>query len=84
MRCVDDCHTYWLENLVRGLNTLTFYHIGVHGEEIPGTTNEEVLRVLIHRLKFLNDQWMDGKFKSRENSIAITKLEEALWTILLI
>lgn len=40
-----------------------------------GTTNEAVLSVVIHRLKFLN-----GKFPCRENALAITKLEEAkMW-----
>lgn len=40
-----------------------------------GTTNEEVLAVLIDRLNFLN-----GKFPCRENSLAITKLQEAkMW-----
>ncbi len=38
-----------------------------------GTTNEEVLKVLIDRVQFLN-----GKFPCRENSIVITKLQEAL------
>lgn len=38
-----------------------------------GTTNEEVLRVLIDRLRGLGD-----KLPCRENSIAITKCEEAL------
>ena len=38
-----------------------------------GTTNEEVIEVLIDRLNNLN-----GKFPCRENSLAITKLEEAL------
>lgn len=38
-----------------------------------GWQNEEVLEVLIDRMKFLN-----GKFSCRENSIVITKLEEAL------
>lgn len=38
-----------------------------------GTTNEEVLRVLIDRLRV-----MGNKVASRENSIAITKCEEAL------
>lgn len=38
-----------------------------------GTTNEELLAVLINRLNYLN-----GKFPCRENSIAITKLDEAL------
>lgn len=38
-----------------------------------GTTNEEVLRVLIDRLNYLQ-----GKCSCRENAIVITKLEEAL------
>jgi hypothetical protein len=38
-----------------------------------GTTNEEVLRVLIDRLNYLQ-----GKFPCRENAIVITKLEESL------
>ncbi len=38
-----------------------------------GTTNEEVLAMLIDRVKFLQD-----KFPCRENAIVITKLEEAL------
>lgn len=38
-----------------------------------GTTNEEVLSVVIDRMKYLN-----AKFPCRENSIVITKLEESL------
>lgn len=38
-----------------------------------GTTNEELIEVLINRLNYL-----EGNFPCRENSIAITKLEEAL------
>lgn len=38
-----------------------------------GTTNEEVLAMLIDRLKFLSQE-----LPSRETSIAITKCEEAL------
>jgi hypothetical protein len=38
-----------------------------------GTTNEELLLVLIDRLKYLNE-----KLPSRQTSLAITKLEEAL------
>lgn len=38
-----------------------------------GTTNEEVLAVLINRMKYLQD-----KFPCRENAIVITKLEESL------
>ena len=38
-----------------------------------GTTNEEVLEVLIDRLSYLQ-----SKFPCRENAIVITKLEESL------
>ncbi len=38
-----------------------------------GTTNEEVLKVLIDRIYHLNE-----KFPCRENSIVLTKLEESL------
>lgn len=38
-----------------------------------GTTNEEVLEVLINRMNYLN-----SKFPCRENSIVITHLETAL------
>ena len=38
-----------------------------------GTTNEEVLEVLIDRMKYLQN-----KVACRENAIVITKLEEAL------
>lgn len=38
-----------------------------------GTTNEELIAVLIDRLSFLNNA-----FPCRENAMAITKLDEAL------
>lgn len=38
-----------------------------------GTTNEELLRVLIDRM-----QYLQTKFPCRENAIVITKLEESL------
>ena len=44
-----------------------------NGDFDNGTTLEELLRVGIKRLKELND-----RFSCRENSIAITKMEEAL------
>lgn len=40
---------------------------------MDGTTNEELLRVLIHRMGCLAK-----KFPCRENAIAVTKLDEAL------
>jgi len=38
-----------------------------------GTTNEEILEMLINRM-----QYLQGKFPCRENAIVITKLEESL------
>jgi hypothetical protein len=87
MKCLDDCHTYELDPFInepapkgfgRLLPMLHFYEMRLDGTKIDGVTNEEVLRVLIHRLKFLNEEWQGGKFRCRENSLAITKLEEAL------
>jgi len=57
---------------------LRFYEMCENGERINGVTNEEVIRVLLHRLTFLNEKWQGGKFRCRENSMAITKLDEAL------
>lgn len=42
-------------------------------EEVGGTTLEEMLRVSIERLQDLN-----SRFGCRENSVAITKMQEAL------
>lgn len=90
MKCLDDCHTYEMktfmdvekghENCVKSdhIQRIHFYEMREDGEQIDGVTNEEVLRVLIDRLKFLNDVWQGGKFYCRENSLTITKLEEAL------
>ena len=47
--------------------TGTFYTV------CDGTTNEEVLAMLIDRMYYLNN-----KIRCKENSIVITKLEEAL------
>ncbi len=45
----------------------------VNGTIHDGTTNEEVLAVLIDRLQLLNE-----KLPSKENAMVITKLEESL------
>lgn len=52
---------------------ITFYEMNEDGTIVEGTTLEEMLRVSIERLALLN-----GKFPCRENSLAITKMEEAL------
>lgn len=81
MKILTEGHRYELASFENGpAQTLQFI------EKVPtaegskelrtvndGTTNEEVLRVLINRLQFLN-----GKFPCRENAIVITKLEESL------
>jgi hypothetical protein len=52
---------------------ITFYEMNEDGSTVEGTTLEEMLRVSIERLQHLN-----SKFSCRENSIAITKMQEAL------
>lgn len=42
-----------------------------------GAFVEDVLWAALQRLQFFNE----GKFRSRQNSIAITKIEEALWAL---
>lgn len=53
--------------------TIAFYELLEDGSFDNGTTLEEMLRVSIERLQNLN-----GRFACRENSIAITKMQEAL------
>ena len=74
-------HTYELSNFENKESvgqTLQFIHKEPKlGSELitisDGTTNEEVLEVLIDRMNFLQ-----SKFPCRENAIVITKLEESL------
>lgn len=84
MKTITPGHKYELANFEKNISELnqTIQFI----EKIPnivdstkldtvndGTTNEELLEVLIDRLQYLNN-----KFPCRENSIVITKLEESL------
>lgn len=85
MKILTPGHKYELRNFEQDLpelnQRLQFIEktpeVGVLGGGLitvnDGTTNEEVLAVLIDRLQFLYN-----KFPSRETAIAITKLEEAL------
>ena len=52
---------------------ISFYEMNEDGSHSSGTTLEEMLRVSIARLTDLN-----SRFSCRENSIAITKMQEAL------
>lgn len=74
MRCLDDCHNYELvSEMGDWVQFLRFYKMEEDGIKIDGITNEEVLEVLIHRLKGLNK-----KFPCEENDMAIKNLEGAL------
>jgi hypothetical protein len=86
MKVIDAGHRYELDHFesygLPGLpvQTLQFIKkepiVNVDAElqtVTDGTTNEEVLRVLIDRMRYLQ-----GRFACRENAIVITKLEEAL------
>ena len=55
------------------LQEVVFYEKNEDGSEISGTTLEEMLSVSIARLQDLN-----SRFGCRENSVAITKMQEAL------
>ncbi len=79
MKCLDDCHYYELDTFMGDEDTvnhhLRFYEMKENGDKIDGVTNEEVLNVLIDRIQKLNK-----KAPCRENSLVITKLEEArMW-----
>ena len=53
--------------------SVAFYEMKENGSFDNGTTLEEMLRVSIERLQDLNN-----RFSCRENSLAITKMQEAL------
>lgn len=55
------------------MQPIQFYQMNEDGTYIDGTTLESVLSLSIHRLEDLN-----SRFSCRENSIAITKMQEAL------
>lgn len=86
MRILTPGHKYELENHEQPMGvpkqTLQFIEKAPAGEGFPagslitvneGTTNEEVLRVLIDRMNS-----MQAKFPCRENAIVTTHLETAL------
>lgn len=83
MITIDRAHCYELENFFhpkRQGQILKFIKKEpIHPDSLlldmvhDGTTNEEVLAVLIHRITSLNEMR-----PCRENSIVITKLQEAL------
>lgn len=67
--------TYFLEDFNKDVTSqqISFYEANNEGMLQNGTTLEEMLRVSIERLQDLN-----SRFGCRENSIAITKMQEAI------
>jgi hypothetical protein len=79
-RTLTPGHQYLLGNFESGSQFLQFIHkepVCIGAAELrtvnDGTTNEEVLRVIIDRLGHMN-----SKFPCRENSIVTTHIETAL------
>ena len=88
MKVLTEGHKYELAGFDNLENTQTIQFIEKEPKKAPegellvteeletvndGTTNEEVLAMLINRM-----QYLQGKFPCRENAIVITKLEESL------
>lgn len=85
MKCLDDHHSYQPEDFenepevqsAQALNFIKKEPVAEGSTELRtvqnGTTNEEVLRVILHRMNGLQ-----SKFPCRENAIAITHIETAL------
>jgi hypothetical protein len=76
MRTITEGHKYALKNFEDGneAQTLQFIEKDAAMNTInDGTTNEEVLAMLIDRLAYLNN-----RLPSRESALARTKCEEAL------
>lgn len=82
MTTVTTGHLYYLDNFENKMETqaIQFIEKKPELEGYPklitvndGTTNEEVLAMMIDRMNYLQ-----GKFPCRENAIVITKLEESL------
>jgi hypothetical protein len=69
----NDGHLFSLENYKVGHQKVRFMK-KVAGELVEdGTTNEEVIAMMIDRMNYLQT-----RFPCRENAIVITKLEECL------
>lgn len=82
MKVITPGHTYELAQFEGSASqTIQFIHkepkeggeAGYLQTISDGTTNEELLSVLIDRMQFLQ-----AKFPCRENALVITKLEESL------
>lgn len=80
MQIIDPGHTYHLDNVEGGVQELSFINKAPASDTDPtlvtvqnGTTNEDVLNVVLDRMHFL-----DEKMPCDENKQVITCLENAL------
>jgi hypothetical protein len=81
MQVIRDGHKYRLDGfegcVIQELQFIEKVPVNKESTELKtvydGTTNEEVLRMLINRM-----QYLQSAFPCRENAIVITKLEESL------
>lgn len=79
MQVITEGHKYALDSFEGGLPQILQFIEKIPGEEgalttvNDGTTNEEVLKVLINRM-----QSLQAKFPCRENAIATTHFETGL------
>jgi hypothetical protein len=78
---VDEGHEYQIETGPLGRFTVKFQKGPTKEAGMNGIQCDEIIRVLIDRLVFLNDIHEKGKYRNRYNALAITKLEEALWAL---
>lgn len=77
MKVLTPGHLYELPHFEKSDHNQMFQFIekDAAGNTInDGITNEEVLAMMINRLRFMQD----NRLPCRENAIAVTKLEEAL------
>lgn len=78
MKAIDEGHGYELDNFERcphsgGSQSLWFVKMDEDGTYHDGTTNEEVLAMLINRMRYLED-----KFPCCDNRYCLESLSQAL------
>ena len=67
-------HVYHITQPNGDITEVNFQKGGIKEVGVNGITNEALLAVVMHRLQCFND----GPFPSRENSLALTKCQEAM------
>ena len=78
---LDEGHEYEIEVGPLPRFKVKFQKGPIKETGVNGIQCDEIIRILIDRLIFLNDIDQNGKYRNRYNSIVISKLEEALWAL---